>query len=100
MDEAKYKDWWPLHIKRAKGEPLTAVEQAICDAGYAEQDAEEEAILRGNGIEKMRRMRLDLAAAEAEQTRLLDRQGEVKARIAAMESKLDENTRQLLGIGN
>lgn len=32
MDEATYKQWWPLHYRAAVGKPLTAEEQAVYEA--------------------------------------------------------------------
>jgi cell division protein FtsB len=45
-------------------------------------------------------LRAQIAAAEAEQAQLRRREAELNARIAALEARLDERTRQLLGIGS
>jgi len=46
MDEQQYKAWWPLHLRVALGEALSAEEQRLYEAGRAELQAEEQAELR------------------------------------------------------
>jgi hypothetical protein len=35
MDEQQYKTWWPLHLRVALGETLSAAEQSLYEAGRA-----------------------------------------------------------------
>ncbi len=48
MDEATYKQWWPLHRRAALGETLSVEEQALYEAGTQQLDAEEEQTLSGS----------------------------------------------------
>ena len=96
MDEPAYQHWQVLHRRVAMGETLSAAEQAAYEAGCQELDAEER--LDGN-LERLRELRTQIAAAEAEQQRLREREAELDARIVALEARLDTRTRQLLGIG-
>ncbi len=100
MNEATYRAWAELHRRTVYGETLAESEQAAYAAGCAAMDAEEDAILRRNSMERLRRMRTAIAEAEAEQARLLGRQAEMKARIAALEARFSGPTRQALGIRN
>src|SRR5262245_1542096 len=97
MDEQAYQYWQGLHQRMVMGETLNAAEQAVYEAGCEELDAEER--LDGN-LERLRELRAQIAAAEAEQQRLRAHGAELDARITALEARLDTRTRQLLGIGN
>jgi hypothetical protein len=95
VDAQAYRQWQSLHRRVALGEHLSAAEQAKYDAGCRELDAEEH--LDGN-LARLRELRTAIADAETEQQSLRDREAELDARIAALEARLDERTRQLLGI--
>jgi chromosome segregation ATPase len=97
MDEQAYQYWQRLHQRVVMGETLSAAEQAVYEAGCEQLDAEER--LDGN-LERLRALRAQIVAAEAEQQRLRAHEAELDARIAALEARLDTRTRQLLGIGN
>jgi cell division protein FtsB len=95
VDSQAYQQWQSLHRRVVQGERLSAAEQAAYDAGCRELDAEEH--LDGN-LAQLRELRTAIAEAETEQQSLRDRETELDARIAALEARLDERTRQLLGI--
>ena len=97
MDEQAYQYWQGLHQRVVMGETLSAAERAVYEAGCEELDASER--LDGN-LERLRELRAQIVAAEAEQQRLREHEAELDARIAALEARLDTRTRQLLGIGN
>jgi hypothetical protein len=97
MDEQAYQYWQGLHQRVVIGETLSATEQAVYEAGCEELDASER--LDGS-LERLRALRAQIVAAEAEQQRLRAHEVELDARIAALEARLDTRTRQLLGIGN
>ena len=97
MDVQRYREWQVLHRRLALGEVLSAAEQTAYEAGSRELDAEE--LLDGN-LARLRELRSGIAAAQEEQRSLRDRETELDARIAALEARLDEHTRQLLGITN
>jgi cell division protein FtsB len=95
VDSQAYQQWQFLHQRASLGECLNAAEQAEYEAGCRELDAEE--ILDGS-LARLRELRAAIAKAETEQQGLRERESELDARIAALEARLDERTRQLLGI--
>ena len=50
MDEATYKAWWPLHIRRAQGKTLTREEQTTYEAGRREMEAKIAGVLSDEGL--------------------------------------------------
>lgn len=62
MDEATHKAWWPLHLRAALGETLTADEQANYESGLKQMEAEEEQALNGSveNLKKARQKNLEL----------------------------------------
>jgi hypothetical protein len=99
IDAATLEKWRPLHQRFAKGESLSAEEQAFYDATLQQLDAEEEAQLAPRSIERVRQTREALQALEAEYDELMQQYRENKKKILALESLLDEKTRQQIGIG-
>jgi uncharacterized protein involved in exopolysaccharide biosynthesis len=97
MDERELQDWQILHRRVVTGEVLSVVEQAAYDAGCRELDAEEK--IEGD-LEPLRELRAQIAASATQQQQLRRREAELDARIAALEARLDDRTRQLLGIGS
>jgi predicted nuclease with TOPRIM domain len=95
MDEATYKEWWPLHIRAAKGETLNAEEKAIYEAGCRALDAGE--ILDGR-LEELKQARQRTEELEAERARLQTRYEALRAEIAELETNLSEPIRQALGV--
>jgi len=97
MDEQALQHWQALHRRVVMGEKLSAAERIVYEAGCRELAAAEQ--LDGN-LEQLRELRARIAKAEVEQKRLRKRQVEFDARIAELEARLDQRTRQLLGIGS
>jgi hypothetical protein len=98
MDEATHNKWWPLHYRVAKGETLSAEEQAQYEVGLQQLYAEEEAQLAPQRIERLREGRKRREELEAERSRLQSRYDALRAEIAALEARFSEPTRKLLGI--
>lgn len=96
MDNDKLRAWQILHRRAVLGEPLSLEEQTDYQAGCDELDAEEK--LDGD-LTRLRDLRTRIAASNAEQARMRERQAELDARIAELEGRLDARTRELLGIG-
>ncbi|HTE21335.1 MAG TPA: hypothetical protein VK689_23470 [Armatimonadota bacterium] len=90
-------DWAALHRRVVVGENLTESERAAYEAGCSASDDDE--TLDGNLL-RLQRLRAQLISAVVEQQDLREREAELDARIAALESRLDPRTRQLLGIGS
>ena len=95
MDALEYQNWQALHRRVAAGEALTPDEQRNYEAGCRELDRNES--LDGN-LAQLRDLRARITEAEAEQRHLREREAELDARIAALEGRLDDRTRKLLGI--
>jgi len=95
MDQATYEKWWPLHIKSARQEPLTAEEQAFYETGRKELESEE---VIHTDFEELRRIRDAVKASETELEELREQSKQLKARIAALEASLPRRTKELLGI--
>ncbi len=96
MDEQAIQHWQSLHRRVPVGETLNAADQAAYEAGCHQMDAEE--ILDGD-LKRLRELRAKILQAEAEQ-QLRQQEADLDPRIAALEARLDQRTRQLLGIGN
>lgn len=88
-------EWQRLHRRTASGEILNAAEQAVYEAGCQELDATEN--LDGDLV-RLQQLRANIMDAEAEQQQLQTQEHALDKRIAALEARLDERTRQLLGI--
>jgi hypothetical protein len=97
MDEQAYKAWWPLHLRVAKGETLTAEEQVVYETGRQQLYEEEKLDGSIDALQKARRQMLELKA-EYEQMR--QRYEQMEAEIAALEAQLSEHDRELLGVGD
>ena len=69
MDEATYKAWWPLHLRAALGETLTADEQANYESGLKQMEAEEEQALNGS-VENLKKARQKYLEFKSEYNRL------------------------------
>ena len=75
MEEAEYKQWWPLHRRAALGEPLSAEEQARYEAGLRQLEAEEPPIQ--SNIDELRQARQQMLKAQAEYQQLQKRYEEM-----------------------
>lgn len=93
MDEAAYRDWWPLHLRVARGETLTPAEEASYNAGLRQLHQADPPL---QDIERLRKARADLPALETEHTDLVERRQRLDAEIAALEAALNERTRAVL----
>ena len=82
MDEAAYKQWWPLHRRTAIGEPLSAEEQGRYEAGLRQLEAAEEI---GFDMEGLERVREQIKQAEAECQQLQRQYEAIQAEIAMLE---------------
>jgi hypothetical protein len=93
MDENSYRAWWEFHRRAANGEPLTAEERAVYEAGLKQLHEDELSVVDLTEIRQLRKMIADLEASNA---RLRAECAALEARVAAAEASLSERTRQLL----
>jgi len=70
MDQASYQQWWLLHLRAARGESLSAGEQAIYEVGLAELDAEEKLLWEGADLDLLRRLKGEVERLEATHVQL------------------------------
>lgn len=98
MSEAsKQSPWWDLHLRKARGETLSAVEQACHDSEINRQDRE--ALPLRTDLESLKAMRDQVTALSEANAELRDRIANLARQIRDTEQALDERTRTALGVG-
>jgi predicted RNase H-like nuclease (RuvC/YqgF family) len=95
MDDVTYGSWWNLHIRIARGETLTSGQQKEYEAGLSEMHAQEDV---SGDIGRLRKKRSEVLSLEAEHESLQQRSSSLETEIAALESAMNANTRELLGV--
>lgn len=95
-NETERPDWWELHLRHARGEPLSAAEQQQYAAELARHDQEPD--LTGN-LDTLKKLRAELAAWTQENAQLRSRIEGLEQEIRAAEQRLNPQTRELLGVG-
>lgn len=85
MDKATYQQWWQLHIRAARGESLSAGEQAIYEAGLAELDAEEKLLREDANLHLLRRLKAEVERLEATHAQLQAKSQRLDRRIWMLE---------------
>ena len=96
MNEATHRQWWPLHIKYAKGEALTPEEQAAYEAGRDQLYANEN--LNGD-VEDLKQLRAHILEMEAQLAQMMEQYRALKARAESLEDRLSEPVKNYLGVG-
>ena len=94
MDQATYEKWWQLHLQNARGESLTPDERALYDTGRRELEQDEQ--LRNQA--DTRQAREEWRSLEAEYAMLEQRRQRLNSEIALLESRLSDQTREMLGV--
>ncbi len=97
MDEQTYRAWWPLHLRAAKGETLSAEEQAAYLEGKRRLNEEETLDV---SLVRLRQTREEIKALEAGRERLQERRRELRERVTLLEAALSEKAKQALGVGD
>lgn len=85
MDHAIDQQWWQLHIRAAKGESLSAGEQAVYEAGLAELDAEEQLLWQDANLDLLRRLKAEVERLEATHAQLQATSQRLDRRIWTLE---------------
>jgi predicted nuclease with TOPRIM domain len=93
VDQAKYERWWPLHLRKARGETLDAADQLFYEAGRKQLEQEE--VIR-DGAAELRAAHERLASLAKEHAALEGQRKKLEQEIAVLEGALSEQTRQLL----
>ena len=85
--------WWELHLRVARGERLIAEDQAVYDQRRREFDDSETFV----PVQNAKQAREELRDLETQRRALEQRRQELETEIAAIESTLAPQARQLLG---
>jgi hypothetical protein len=82
MDETLYREWWPLHLRTASGEQLSAEEQARYEAGLHELEASD----IKPSLVGLREARAKLDSLRATHAELVTRGQQLDKEIARLEA--------------
>ena len=93
MTESQFQSWWPLHLRVAHGESLTPEERVSYDAAHHALDNDEQQ----KPLRTAQLAKAELQTLEVERTRLEQHRRQLDAQITALENRLSQSTRQLLG---
>lgn len=88
MDETLYREWWPLHLRTAKGEPLAPEEQARYEAELRELDATD----FKPSLVGLREARARLESLRATHAELVTRGQQLDEEIARLETTLNQDS--------
>lgn len=94
MDQATYEKWWQLHLQNARGESLSLDEQTLYDTGRRELEQDE----KFRDQADTRQAREEWQSLEAEYAVLEQRRQRLNSEIAQLESRLNDQTREMLGV--
>ena len=97
MDEQQYKAWWPLHLRVALGEALSAEEQRVYEVGRAELQAEEQAELQYDTSE-LRALQAQLRELTARDQKLAREEALLREQAAQLERRYLALTGKPLGL--
>jgi hypothetical protein len=88
--------WWELHLRKARGEALSAEEMQIYQSELTYQDAYAPPL--NGGLGALRKLRTELADLGTENAALRSRLSELDQEIRLVEKSLSEETREALGV--
>ena len=97
MDEATYKIWWPLHLKKVLGETLLPQEMTVYEAGLQQLYAEEN--LEGN-LKTLQEERQKTQELRSEYLRIHQQFEEMEATITTLEARLGASNKHALSVGS
>lgn len=85
MDEARYRRWWRLHLRVARGETLDPAEQLEYDAGLEALDQEEWEQFEPDSLNTLRILRAQVDQLRRTHDQLLAKSARLDEQIAALE---------------
>jgi hypothetical protein len=88
--------WWDLHVRAARGEELSPAEQVEYEAALRQHD---QSPLAQPDLAELKRLRSHAGSLAEENAQLRTRVDALLREIRRMEGNLNEETRQLLGVG-
>lgn len=92
--ESNSNSWWELHLRKARGETLSAREQKQYESELASHD--QQASIQD--LEHLKQLRAHVASSEKENAQLRKRIAELENEIQTIEMALQQKTRALLGV--
>jgi hypothetical protein len=97
MNEAlSSQAWWPLHLRKVRGEALTDEERRVYEAELARLDGAAPSL--GGGIGALRKLRGELVMLARTNQDLRSRINELDCEIRVIEKSLSDETREALGV--
>jgi hypothetical protein len=85
MDEKAYQRWWQLHLRVAKGEKLSRLEQMEYDRGLQIFDSAEKEQIEPVTAAALRQLRAQIAQLQTENAQLQAGSARLDRRIRALE---------------
>jgi hypothetical protein len=85
MDQTTYQQWWQLHLRAARGESLSAGEQASYEAGLTELDTEEKQQWEDANLALLRQLKAEVERLETAHAELQVRSQRLDRRIWTLE---------------
>lgn len=95
MDQATYQRWWPLHLRVARGEELSAEERPLYEAGLRQVEQDDLSAVSATAIQEARAA---VAVLETEHAALVARRRQLDEEIASLEKALGQQARDPLGV--
>jgi hypothetical protein len=92
MTEAEYQQWWQLHIRVARGEPLADAEQVLYRAGMDALDHEEAERLPLASLANLRQLRQQIQLLTQSLAQLTIRSELLSSRITVLEQTYQQLT--------
>lgn len=85
MNDARYRRWWQLHLRAARGEMLNPAERAEYEAGLEVLDQEEKEQLKPESVTTLRRLRARVEQLRRVHAELLSKSARLDEQIIALE---------------
>ena len=95
MEKEVYEKWWPLHLRKALGQPLSDEERAFYELQLKKLDDEEVIV---ENLEEMRALKQRIREGIAELRRLTEERIRLEAKVAALEAALPDRVRKALAV--
>lgn len=94
--EPSQPSWWELHVRAARGEQLSPLEQAEYESALAQHD--QAPVVVKTDIEELRRLREVTRSLAQANVQLRARVDALLQEARRLESNLNQKTQELLGV--
>jgi hypothetical protein len=92
MTDSNYQEWWQLHIRTARGEPLSPEEQMVYQAGVDELDHSEVDRLQLAPLANLRQLREQIHRLTQSLAHLTTVNEQLNRQIATLEQSYQQLT--------